>query len=125
MTKGEIQSVKAFNDLLESSGEKLVVIDFYAEWCGPCRSVAPKLERMASEFPDVVFGKVNIENAKEVATIFTISSIPHFKLFKNKKEVSDIMGSNEASLKELIIAWKDVNVRTERPSLQRQTKLKD
>ncbi|XP_068676583.1 thioredoxin-like isoform X2 [Montipora capricornis] len=125
MAKREIQSPKALNDLLESSGDNLVVIIFYADWCGPCRSVAPKLEKMAREFPDVVFAKVNIEHAEEVATLFAIVSIPHFKLFKNKKEVSDIRGSNEASLKELIVAWKDVNVRTEKPTLRRQTQLKD
>lgn len=105
----ELKTAKNLNELLDSSGDKLVVIDFFADWCGPCRVMAPKFEKMASEFPDVVFAKVNIQKAKDLADLHAISSIPHFKLFKHKKVVDDVKGANEASLKEKINKWKDVN----------------
>jgi len=102
---GFVLSQKKLNELLGSSGDKLVVIDFFADWCGPCRVMGPKFEKLASEYPGVVFAKVNIEKAKELANLYAISSIPHFKFFKNKQEVDDVRGANETSLKEKIEKW--------------------
>ncbi|KAL9950634.1 hypothetical protein ACROYT_G043161 [Oculina patagonica] len=101
----ELKSVKKLNELLESSGDKLVVIDFFADWCGPCRLMGPKFEKLASKYPGVVFAKVNIEKAKDLANQYAISSIPYFKFFKNKTEVDDVKGANESSLKEKIEKW--------------------
>ncbi|KAJ7386510.1 Peptide-N(4)-(N-acetyl-beta- glucosaminyl)asparagine amidase [Desmophyllum pertusum] len=102
----ELKSLKKLNELLESSGNKLVVIDFYADWCGPCRIMAPKFEQLDSEFLDVIFAKVNIEkSSKDISNQYAISSIPHFKFFKYKTEVDNVKGANETSLKEKIEKW--------------------
>ncbi|KAM7439441.1 glycerol ether metabolic process [Porites harrisoni] len=103
----ELKSVKNLNDLLKNSGDKLVVIDFFADWCGPCRIMGPKFEKMASEYPDVVFAKVNIQKAQDLVEQYAISSIPHFKFFKNRKVVDDVRGADEEKLKEKINKWKD------------------
>ena len=57
-------------------GEKPAIIDFYADWCAPCKMVAPILEELSTEFPGVDFYKVNTENEQELAAVFGIQSIP-------------------------------------------------
>ena len=58
------------------TNNELVLIDFWAEWCGPCKSFAPTYEKVSEEFPDVVFAKVDTEAEQELAAHFQIRSIP-------------------------------------------------
>jgi thioredoxin len=57
-------------------GEKPAIIDFYADWCNPCKTIAPILEELATEYPNVDFYKVNTEEQNELAAVFGIQSIP-------------------------------------------------
>ena len=60
-----------------------VLVDFYADWCGPCKMLAPTIEQLASEMPDVKFAKVNVDNEPELARAFNVSSIPMIALVKD------------------------------------------
>lgn len=81
---------KNFNQLTK---DKLVLIDFWAEWCAPCRMMAPILNNLASELPDGKHvGKLNIENYQSMAQRFNVRSIPTLILFKNGKEVERFVG---------------------------------
>ena len=64
-------------------GGKPVLLDFYADWCGPCRMMAPVFERLSEEREDVIFGKVNVDEQTEIARSFEISSIPTVVLVKD------------------------------------------
>ena len=71
-----------------------VVVDFWAEWCGPCRIVSPIIEELAKEFAGkVAFGKLNVDDAREIALQFGISAIPTVFFFKRGKAVSAIVGA--------------------------------
>ena len=73
-------------DNFESEVEKaesLVVIDLYADWCGPCKLLAPVMEELEREYPDVKFGKINVDNEPELTAIFKVQSIPYIALVKN------------------------------------------
>ena len=61
----------------------LVVIDLYADWCGPCRMLAPTIEELAREMPDVKFAKINVDNELELAKSFMVTSIPMIALVKD------------------------------------------
>ncbi len=63
-----------FNETAEKN--PIMIIDFWAPWCGPCRQFAPIYEETATEYPDIVFGKVNTEEEQDIAGYFKIQSIP-------------------------------------------------
>jgi thioredoxin 1 len=71
-----------FSDLIESSST--VLVDFWAEWCGPCRSFAPTYEEMSEKYPDLVFAKVDTEDQPELAGSFNIRSIPTLMVFRDQ-----------------------------------------
>ena len=73
--------------------DELVMVDFWAEWCGPCRALGPKLEEIASEKSNVKVVKINIDQNKETAQKFGIRSIPTMILFKGGKDIETLMGN--------------------------------
>ena len=75
------------NGQLESAGDKLVVIDFFAVWCGPCKMIAPKIEEMSAAMKNVVFLKVDVDEAEDVAAEYEISAMPTFVFMKKKAKV--------------------------------------
>ena len=84
-------------EVLDSKG--LVLVDFWAEWCGPCRQLGPILEETSKKMPDVKFCKVNVDEAPNTASSFGIRSIPSMFLFKDGKQVDVKVGfSSEASI---------------------------
>ena len=64
------------------AGNNMVILDFWASWCGPCRSFAPTFEAASEKYPDIVFGKVNTEEQQELAAYFETRSIPTVMLFR-------------------------------------------
>jgi len=71
-----------------------VLVDFWAEWCGPCRALGPKLEEIAAEMGETVkIVKVNVDENKEIAQNFSIRSIPTMILFKDGNDVETLMGN--------------------------------
>lgn len=68
------------------------VIDFYADWCGPCKMFAPVFEELASEVSDVVFCKVNVDNEEELARKFGVMSIPTIVVLKDGKQTAQNVG---------------------------------
>ena len=87
-------SIKKLNvsEFDSAVAEGYALIDFYADWCGPCRMLAPTVEEVAAERPDVVVGKVNVDSEGELARRFGIFSIPTVVILKDGKEISRAVG---------------------------------
>ena len=73
--------------------QKPVLLDFWASWCGPCRMVAPIVDEIAGERPDIKVGKVNVDEQRELAAAFQILSIPTLLVMRQGKVVSQTMGA--------------------------------
>jgi thioredoxin 1 len=80
-----------------------VLVDFYADWCGPCRMIAPLLDELAQETPDAKIVKVNVDHSPQLAARYGISSIPNLKVFEDGQVVDEQVGvANKARLKAML-----------------------
>jgi len=103
MSITKITKDEDFQPFISSSPGKIFVIDFYADWCGPCKNISPYFEQLANTFADqAIFGKVDIDSCSNVATLFRVSGIPYFVIFKDGKEVDNLRGANKDGLKSMI-----------------------
>jgi thioredoxin 1 len=85
------------------TGNDFVIVDYWAPWCGPCRSFAPTYEKVSEEHPEIVFAKVNTEDEHEIAAHFQIRSIPTLMIFREKVIIFSQAGAlPESGFKELI-----------------------
>lgn len=95
LTLGEFETTVTSNDV--------VIIDFWASWCGPCRMFAPYYARVSDEFPNVVFGKVDTEANPELASMFNIQSIPTLMIIREQVVLFSEAGAlPEAALRDVV-----------------------
>lgn len=85
VNKNNFESVKA--------SDKTVLLDFYADWCGPCRMVSPLVDEIAEENPQYLVGKINVDSEPELAAAFGIASIPTLVVMKDGNIVNQSTGA--------------------------------
>ncbi|XP_014778589.1 thioredoxin-like protein 1 [Octopus bimaculoides] len=90
---------------LANAGTKLVVVEFFAETCEPCRIIAPKFEEMSLQFSNVVFLKVDVEALPGLAEANKVFSMPTFQFFRNKVKIDELKGCNPKPLREKIMKY--------------------
>ena len=81
---------KDFDAAIQSG---FALVDFYADWCGPCKMMSPIVDEIADERTDVTVAKVNVDESSELASRFGVASIPTLIIFKNGKESNRIIGA--------------------------------
>ncbi|CAN0115423.1 unnamed protein product [Heterosigma akashiwo] len=95
----EATSAAELEKLIKLAGPKLLVVDFYADWCGPCKQIAPEFQKMFEEMGGVNFAKVNVDKNKESSQKYQVKSMPTFVFIKNGAEVHRVQGANAAGLR--------------------------
>ena len=96
----QVASKEEFHQYISSP--TLVVVDFYAVWCGPCKIISPYLEELSKQFANVKFIKVDVDDLEDVASEVGIRAMPTFKAFKNGKEVGELVGADKNKLLALV-----------------------
>ncbi|KAI3657527.1 hypothetical protein MP638_003722 [Amoeboaphelidium occidentale] len=95
-----VQSSKEFKEIIASG--KVVVVDFYAEWCGPCKFIAPKIEAFSQTYTSAVFLKVDVDVLADLAGEYGIQAMPTFQIFKNGQKISEVVGADANKLEAAI-----------------------
>ena len=93
-------NIENFESVVKSS-EKPVLLDFFANWCGPCRMISPIIEEIAAEHPEYVVGKINVDEESELAAQFGVVSIPMLVVVKDGEIAAKLVGARP---KEQILA---------------------
>lgn len=99
---GTIESRQQFDEIIKYDG--LVVVDFFATWCGPCKIIAPMLDKFSNEYQQVKFIKVDVDEQGDIARDYEISSMPTILYFKQGKVVHKVLGANPSGIKQGIAA---------------------
>lgn len=89
-----------FNALITNN--KLVVVDFFATWCGPCRALSPYIDELATNHHNILFAKANIEETPDIANELDVKSLPCVIIFENGKEIHRVVGFNKHKLQAII-----------------------
>ncbi|HIE63008.1 MAG: thiol reductase thioredoxin [Methanobacteriota archaeon] len=110
-----------FAEIIENN--ELIILDFWAEWCGPCKAYGPVYERVSEEFPDVVFGKIDTESEQSLSGYFNVRSIPTTIAFKEGIGVFSQPGAlPEEALKDLVTQLQNLNMNEVRAAIEEEKK---
>ena len=93
LDKTPVMELTSENFNLEVANNDLLLVDFWAEWCGPCKSMHPIFTRMAKKYKRVRFARVNVDNAQDIAMKYGVQSIPTFIMFKNGEIANTMVGA--------------------------------
>lgn len=104
------------------TNNSLIIVDFWAPWCGPCKSFAPTYEMVSEKFPEIIFAKVNTEDEQELGANFQIRSIPTLMIFKEQITIFSQAGAlTQVDLENLVKKAKGVDMEVVRAEIAKET----
>ncbi|XP_014440884.1 thioredoxin domain-containing protein 8 isoform X3 [Tupaia chinensis] len=89
-----IKDMNEFKTFLKAAGHKLVVVEFSAKWCGPCKRICPLFHAMSLQYQNVMFANVDVNDSPELAEVCHIKAIPTFQMFKQVQKIFELCGAD-------------------------------
>ncbi|GMT28305.1 hypothetical protein PFISCL1PPCAC_19602, partial [Pristionchus fissidentatus] len=102
-----INTDEAFAEAMAAAGAKPVCVDFSAEWCGPCKQIAPFFDQLSNKYPTADFLKVDVDKCELTAGANGVNAMPTFIMFVNKSKVDSVRGANQAGLEAMVKKFAD------------------
>ena len=103
----KMESTEAFNELITPSSSnvnKLIVVDYKADWCGPCRKMTPLFEELSEQYKTAEFVSVDCDELPDLAAQRGVSSLPTFEFIKNGKSLLQVIGANPSRLEQAVMS---------------------
>ncbi|XP_068158578.1 thioredoxin-2 [Drosophila tropicalis] len=98
-----IESKEALDQIIDEAGNKHVLVEFYATWCGPCAIIGPRLEQLAEEYADrLLILKIDVDDHEDIAIEYDVTSMPTFLVLKNKVKLAQFVGSNSEKVESTV-----------------------
>ncbi|XP_005182638.2 thioredoxin-1 [Musca domestica] len=98
-----IKNTEDFEKKLANAGDKLVILDFYATWCGPCKEMDPHIRKLTQKYKDqAIVLKINVDKFNEISDYYKVKSMPTFVFIKNKKRLSSFAGADDEMLQQRV-----------------------
>ncbi|KAL1915701.1 uncharacterized protein VTP21DRAFT_6460 [Calcarisporiella thermophila] len=98
----EIETRAEFEEII--SKNPIVIIDFFATWCGPCKVIAPKFVKFSEEYTNAVFIKIDVDKLGDIAAEYGVAAMPTFVIIKNGQKADSVVGANPKGLEDKIKA---------------------
>jgi len=98
----DLRSLAEFQALASSNAK--VIVDFHAEWCGPCKAIAPTYDALAAANPSIIFTRCDVDAAEDLAAFAEISAMPTFKTYLNGTCTGTLQGASKGELEKLVAA---------------------
>ncbi|CAG9766685.1 unnamed protein product [Ceutorhynchus assimilis] len=102
----DLESLDELDSRLDKAGDKLIILEFYAPWCGACKMIENKVKEIALEFPDILILKIDVEEHEDIAQDYDVAGMPTFVFIKNKVIVNQFSGTKHEKLREDIEKYK-------------------
>ncbi|KAE8632680.1 hypothetical protein XENTR_v10001629 [Xenopus tropicalis] len=94
-----LKNMEELQYALQQAGPKLLVVKFFASWCGNCRRIAPEFEKLSGDYPNILLCQVDVDNASILAQQFQIRSVPTFFFYKDQNKIEAFSGADVPKLR--------------------------